>query len=59
VLQSVGVYYFWQIAQWGADDVAFVDGLLEGFEGRIARDRWVEQSAALLAEPTAARPPAT
>jgi predicted flap endonuclease-1-like 5' DNA nuclease len=58
LLQSLGVFYFWQIAEWTAEDVAVVDARLESFEGRIERDRWVEQCRALAAEPGAARRPA-
>jgi predicted flap endonuclease-1-like 5' DNA nuclease/uncharacterized coiled-coil protein SlyX len=57
LLNELGVYYFWQIAEWGPDDVAFVDARLEQFQGRIERDAWVAQCVELAAAPDAARPP--
>lgn len=57
LLHELGVYYFWQIAEWGPDDVAFVDSRLEQFQGRIERDAWVAQCVELAAAPDAARPP--
>lgn len=57
LLYQLGVYYFWQVADWGPDDIAFVDSQLEQFQGRIERDQWVMQCRALAAEPGAARRP--
>lgn len=56
-LHKVGVYYFWQIAEWSREDVAHVDSALPAFRGRIDRDRWVTQANELSAKPTAAKPP--
>lgn len=57
LLKSVGVYYFWQVAEWDADDIEWVDGKLEHFKGRIERDNWVGQAREFAAEPgTANRP---
>jgi predicted flap endonuclease-1-like 5' DNA nuclease len=56
-LHKVGVYYFWQIAEWSREDVAHVDRVLPAFRGRIDRDHWVTQANELLAKPTAAKPP--
>jgi predicted flap endonuclease-1-like 5' DNA nuclease len=56
-LHRVGVFYFWQIAEWSPEDVQYVDSQLPRFKGRIARDGWVEQAHGLAAEPDAARPP--
>ena len=57
LLQDVGVYYFWQIAEWDADDIIWVDNKLEHFKGRIERDNWVGQAQVFAAEPdTASRP---
>ena len=57
LLQNVGVYYFWQIAEWDADDIVWVDNKLEHFKGRIERDNWVGQAREFAAEPgTANRP---
>jgi hypothetical protein len=57
LLHRMGVYYFWQVADWTRDDVAFMDGKLEIFQGRISWDRWVEQAQRLVEEPESARPP--
>lgn len=47
LLNEVGVWHFDQIAAWKARDIAFVDGKMEGFKGRITRDEWVKQARAL------------
>lgn len=57
LLNDVGVYYFWQIAEWSDEDVAYVDAKLNHFKGRIERDDWVGQSRQLAALPTSARRP--
>ncbi|MEM9384475.1 MAG: hypothetical protein AAGA68_05395 [Pseudomonadota bacterium] len=57
LLHGQGVFYFWQIAAWSPRDVAFVDSLLEVFQGRIERDEWVAQAAKLMREPGAAQAP--
>ena len=49
VLHSMGFYHFDQIANWTADEVAWVDENLEGFKGRVTRDGWVEQARILAA----------
>jgi predicted flap endonuclease-1-like 5' DNA nuclease len=56
-LHKVGVFYFWQIAEWSPEDVKHVDSVLPSFKGRIDRDHWVTQASELLAKPTAAKPP--
>lgn len=58
MLHGIGVYYFWQIAEWTPEDVAHVDRQLTAFKGRILRDHWVRQSQDFAAEPAAARKPA-
>jgi predicted flap endonuclease-1-like 5' DNA nuclease len=58
-LHKVGVFYFWQIAQWSAEDVRHVDEQLASFHGRIEQDHWVDQASELAAQPSAAPPPAT
>ncbi|MEO0545182.1 MAG: NADH-quinone oxidoreductase subunit NuoE [Pseudomonadota bacterium] len=45
-LNSLGFWHFHQIAAWTADDIAVVDDQLR-FKGRIERDDWVKQAAAL------------
>ena len=57
MLHGIGVYYFWQVAEWSATDMAYVDAQLTAFKGRIARDDWTSQSLTFAAEPTAARRP--
>jgi len=47
MLNGMGFYHFDQIAQWGPEEVAWVDQNLEGFKGRVSRDNWVEQAAGL------------
>lgn len=47
LLHSFGFYHFDQIASWSADEVAWVDANLQGFRGRVSRDKWVEQAKLL------------
>jgi predicted flap endonuclease-1-like 5' DNA nuclease len=56
-LHKVGVYYFWQIADWSREDVKHVDSVLPAFKGRIDRDHWVTQAGELQAQPSSAKPP--
>lgn len=57
-LHKVGVFYFWQIAEWSPEDVKYVDAKLATFSGRIERDDWVNQAGELAASPSAAPRPA-
>ncbi len=57
LLHDVGVYYFWQIAEWEQKDVEWVDEKLEHFKGRIERDNWVGQARELAGLPSSARRP--
>lgn len=41
---DLGIFHFDQIAGWGAAEVAWMDGNLKGFKGRVTRDRWVAQA---------------
>ena len=41
---ELGIYHFDQIAGWGAGEVAWMDGNLKGFKGRVTRDKWVRQA---------------
>ena len=50
VLNDLGVWTYAQIAGWGTQEVAWVDDYLS-FSGRIGRDKWIEQAAALAAAP--------
>ncbi len=47
LLGTLGVRRFDQIAAWTGDDVARIDAQLGTFQGRIAKDAWVEQAAFL------------
>ena len=47
LLNSMGFFHFDQIANWTADEVAWVDANLVGFKGRVSRDNWVEQARIL------------
>ena len=57
LLQDIGVYYFWQIAEWDAEDIVWVDNKLEHFKGRIERDNWVGQAQTFAAESDTANRP--
>ncbi len=46
LLHSLGIYTFAQVASWGPAEIKWVDDRLK-FKGRIVRDQWVEQAAAL------------
>ncbi len=46
---SLGIYHFDQIADWDKDEIAWMDGNLEGFHGRVTRDNWVGQAKILAA----------
>ena len=50
----LGFWHFDQIATWTDDEVAWVDENLEGFKGRVTRDKWVEQAKALAKNETPA-----
>jgi NADH-quinone oxidoreductase subunit E len=47
---SLGFFHFDQIANWTAAEVAWVDENLEGFKGRVTRDKWVDQAKDLAAK---------
>ncbi|MEM0990166.1 MAG: 50S ribosomal protein L21 [Pseudomonadota bacterium] len=48
-LNANGVFHFWQIAEWGPEEIAFMDDQLS-FKGRIERDNWIEQATTFAAE---------
>ncbi|MEE9380664.1 MAG: hypothetical protein V3V03_04590 [Hyphomonadaceae bacterium] len=57
LLHDVGVFYFWQMAEWSPEEVQWVDTQLMHFKGRIERDDWVGQAKTLAAlTDTAERP---
>lgn len=47
MLHGLGYYHFDQIANWTASEVAWVDDNLEGFKGRVTRDKWQPQAKVL------------
>ncbi|MGB8621924.1 MAG: endonuclease [Paracoccaceae bacterium] len=47
LLHDLGIYHFDQVANWGADEVAWMDENLKGFRGRVTRDDWVAQARTL------------
>jgi predicted flap endonuclease-1-like 5' DNA nuclease len=47
-LHSLGIYHFYQIAEWTETEIALVDNYL-AFKGRIHREQWIKQ-AKLLAQ---------
>ena len=57
LLTEIGVYYFWQVAEWGPAEVEWVDDMLDGFNGRIERDDWVGQAKILATGENAAKRP--
>jgi predicted flap endonuclease-1-like 5' DNA nuclease len=56
-LHKVGVFYFWQIAEWSPEDVKYVDSQLTAHQGCIERDDWVSQANELASTPSAAHRP--
>ncbi|MFN5995727.1 MAG: NADH-quinone oxidoreductase subunit NuoE [Paracoccaceae bacterium] len=46
---SLGFFHFDQIAEWTGAEIAWVDDNLEGFKGRVTRDKWVVQAKILAA----------
>lgn len=46
-LNAIGIYTFRQIANFNQDDIDQVNDVIEFFPGRIERENWVGQSAAL------------
>lgn len=58
LLHQIGVYYFWQVAEWTSTEMEWVDSKLMHFRGRIRRDDWVGQARVLAASPGATKRPA-
>jgi predicted flap endonuclease-1-like 5' DNA nuclease len=57
LLNEIGVFYFWQVAEWTQEEATFVDNRLQHFKGRIRRDDWIDHARTLASAPTAARRP--
>lgn len=49
-INGMGVWHFDQIAEWTEQDVAWTDGQMARFKGRIARDRWVAQAKIIVTD---------
>jgi NADH-quinone oxidoreductase subunit E len=47
-LNGLGIYHFWQIAEFTRENVAWVDQHLR-FRGRIDREQWIDQAKTLAA----------
>jgi NADH-quinone oxidoreductase subunit E len=47
---DLGIWHFDQIAKWGAAEIAWMDGNLKGFRGRVTRDKWVAQARIIVDE---------
>jgi predicted flap endonuclease-1-like 5' DNA nuclease len=56
-LHKMGMFYFWQIADWSAEDIRQVDSQLTQFQGCIERDDWVHQASELATSPSASPRP--
>ena len=50
LVNSYGVYHYDQIAAWGAEEVAWMDGNMPRFKGRVTRDKWVAQAKIIVEE---------
>ena len=48
-LHAIGIWHFDQIAKWTPANVAWFESQLDGFKGRVARDKWIEQAQKLAA----------
>lgn len=48
-LNAAGVFHYWQIAKFTAEEIAKIDDQLN-FKGRIERDEWVKQAKTLMEE---------
>lgn len=47
-LNALGIWHFDQIADWTPANVAWFESQMEGFKGRVARDKWIEQAQKLV-----------
>lgn len=46
ILNELGIFHYDQIANWDAGEAAWIDSYLR-FQGRIDREKWVDQAASL------------
>lgn len=47
MLHELGFFHFDQVASWTNEEVAWVDANLDGFNGRVSRDAWIDQARIL------------
>ncbi len=57
LLHDLGIYYFWQVAEWSAQEIDWVESKLMHFRGRIRRDDWVGHARVLAGAAMAAKRP--
>jgi predicted flap endonuclease-1-like 5' DNA nuclease len=57
LLHDLGVYYFWQVAEWTPQEIDWVESKLMHFRGRIRRDDWVGHARVLALSPAAVKRP--
>jgi predicted flap endonuclease-1-like 5' DNA nuclease len=57
LLHDLGVYYFWQVAEWTPLEIDWVESKLMHFRGRIRRDDWVGHARVLALSPAAVKRP--
>lgn len=57
LLHDLGIFYFWQVAEWSGQEIDWVESKLMHFRGRIRRDDWVGHARVLAAAPNAAKRP--
>ena len=48
VCHDNGIFHFDQIAAWGPAEVAWMNGNMPRFKGRVSRDKWVAQARMIL-----------
>jgi NADH-quinone oxidoreductase subunit E len=46
-LNAIGVWHFEQIAKWTPENIAWFESQLDGFKGRVVRNKWIEQAQKL------------
>jgi NADH-quinone oxidoreductase subunit E len=46
-LHDMGIWHFEQIAKWTPANVAWFESQIDGFKGRVMRDKWIEQAQKL------------
>ena len=46
-LHAIGIWHFDQIAKWTPQNVAWFEVQVDGFMGRVSRDKWIEQAQKL------------